>query len=224
MLFGPAAVHDVDRGQLVGQDRVRPVGFQDDGHRVDDLDRGHALHLLLPVRGRRQRALEGELHVLGGEILAAMELHALAQGELPAALDGLPGGGELGLKLQLGVAGDEAFIDLARHRDGRAFVLRMRIHGQGVALAGPSEGLGRSRGRDEREYGERYPPASELGHGTSPVGHFLAGRIWGRAFMGADRQTVDARVAPGQDVESGAAAAGRFSREREPRRGDFIQH
>ena len=66
------------RQRAVERHEVRPRLMQHELHlvRVDDHD---LLHLFLELRPLR--ALEAELHVLGGERVAVVEFHALAQGE-----------------------------------------------------------------------------------------------------------------------------------------------
>ena len=106
---------------------------------VNNLNRNDVLRLLLVVGCFVLGALEREGDVLGGEIRAVLELHALAEVEDPTVGAGFPAFGQFGLKVQVGVAGDERFVDLPVHRDGRPFILGMGVHRQGVALAGPAQ-------------------------------------------------------------------------------------
>ena len=71
------------RQRAVERHEIRPRLMQHEPHlvRVDDHD---LLHLLVQLRPFR--ALEAEHHVLGGERVAVVEFHALAQGEFVVAL------------------------------------------------------------------------------------------------------------------------------------------
>ena len=83
--------------------------------------------------------LERKDNVFGGKSRSIVELHAFAQLERPAIRAGFPTGRQFRLKQQVGVAGDQGLVDLTVHRNRRAFVLRMRVQGQRIALAGPAQ-------------------------------------------------------------------------------------
>ena len=71
----------------------------------------------LDVASRGAHALGREHHVVGGEILAVVELDALAQVEAPARrLDDLPALGQAGNDLQVLVALGQPLIDVAEQR------------------------------------------------------------------------------------------------------------
>ena len=66
---------------------------------------------------------------------------------------------------ELGVALDQRIVDVLVHRGGRAFVLRMRIEGEGVSLAGPAQGFGLDgRGQAKGGDSQRGDTSNEHGH------------------------------------------------------------
>ena len=122
---------------VVGHE-IGPGLLEPEAHaaRVRHLDRGDpVLHRL---RRRAPIALEGELHVVGGDGLAVVELRALAQHELvdEAVLGQAP---RLGQARRHGVAG---------HRLHHRVVQRVEHH---VRRAGPGRLRGVEPGRGERD-------------------------------------------------------------------------
>jgi len=83
--------------------------------------------------------LERKDNVFGGKSRSIVELHAFAQLERPAIRVSFPTGRQFRLKRHVGVTGDQGFVDLTIHRDRRAFVLRMWVQGQRIALASPAQ-------------------------------------------------------------------------------------
>ena len=90
------------------------------------------------ARGRREH------HVVGGEVLAVVELDALAQIETPARrLDHLPALGEAGNDLEILVALGQPLVHVAEHAMGEGLVQRVGIERLEVALEGETESRGR---------------------------------------------------------------------------------
>ncbi len=119
--FRPRLREDVPGVPLVVQDGVGCREDEIDGVIVDLDDLRSGRDAALDVRFRRQRALGREDHVVGGEGLAAMELHALAQMEAPSRrLDDLPAFGEAGDDLQILVALGQAFHHVAERAEREA--------------------------------------------------------------------------------------------------------
>ena len=97
------------------------------------------------------RARRGEHHVVGGEILAVVELDALAQMEAPAVrLRSFPALREAGDDLELLVALGEPFIDVAEHAMREGLVERIGIERLEVALERETECRGRRSGQRRR--------------------------------------------------------------------------
>ncbi len=98
--------HDREEDQSLEQEREGLVGDDVDGLRVDHLDLLDGADI--PVLGRLLRLVddpvERVLHVLGGERVAIVKLHALPDLELPLGVgQRLPRGRDGGLELELGV-------------------------------------------------------------------------------------------------------------------------
>ena len=120
---------------------------------VVDLDEfGVLRNAGLEVRTLRADAVGGEDHVVGGEVVAVLELDALAQMKAPAGrLRGLPTFGEAGENREILAALRQAFIDVAEMGVGRRFVERVGVERLEVALIGVAQRLRRNRrGREGR--------------------------------------------------------------------------
>ena len=97
-------------------------------------------------------AVGGKQYVVGGEGVAIVEFDVLAQMETPAGRLGcFPAFGQRRNDLQILVAGDQAFVDVAMMRDGRGFLERIGIERFEVALVGVAQGLGRCRRKRKGE-------------------------------------------------------------------------
>ncbi len=143
VLLRPLLVHDADRGDLVGQDRVRALGDDLDGVIVDLADLLDRVDVVLEIRGLAERPAQREYHVVCRERLALVERHPGAELELPdVRLDRAPRHRQARNLGQRRVAVDQAVVDLRVHGAGRTLVLGVRVHGESVALAGPAQGLG----------------------------------------------------------------------------------
>ena len=126
------------------QDRVRCLEDEIDGV-VVDLHRRHVGgHAAFDLAVGRAQALQREDDVVGGEVFAAVELHALAQAEAPlqAVVQDLPFLGEAGHDLQVPVALGQRFHDVAERAEGERFIQRVGVERVEIALERVFEGLG----------------------------------------------------------------------------------
>jgi hypothetical protein len=98
------------------------------------------------------QALDGEHHVVGGEVGAVVPLDAAAQVEDPGlGILLLPFRRERREDLELLAARDQRLVDVAVDGVGEQLVLRHRVGREVVALAGPPQGGGLGRnGKRER--------------------------------------------------------------------------
>ena len=143
VLFRPGLVHDEHVGQLAQQHRVGRRGLDLDRQVVDLARFLDAGGVGLVVRRGRHGAVHGEHHVIRREGGAVMELHAGAQLEaVQGGRDLLPLGRQARHHLEVLVVVHQRFVDVAVGGDRHAFVLRMRIKGEDVALGGPTERFG----------------------------------------------------------------------------------
>ncbi len=120
------------------QQRVRSVGRDAHGERVDDRDAGDRADIRYRRRARRgvEYPLQRELHRLGVEFLTIGEAHAAAQAELPGrVVNRAPG---------LGEARHQAHLRVAYHQRVEDVV----DHGRGLAQEAGIERVGRDRSRD----------------------------------------------------------------------------
>lgn len=141
--LAPCLRHDRDRRQVVGQDRVRPVGDEIDGEIVDLLYLLHRRQRAGEVGAGMGRPVEREHHVVGGERGAVMELDPLAQLEPPGGRIGLlPFGGEPGLELHLAVPPQQRLVKALVEQQQKGFLPRIWVHRVGIAVIGPAKGLG----------------------------------------------------------------------------------
>src|SRR4029078_13088315 len=93
-----------------------------------------------------------EDHIIGGEVLAVVELDALAQVEaLLERIDDLPFLGQAGDALEVLVAVSEALHDVAHGPEGEGLVEGVGVEGVEIALEGVAEGLGCGGGLGSRE-------------------------------------------------------------------------
>ena len=154
--LGPLLVHDVPGIPLIMQNGIGRGQDEIDGVVVDldDLDVGGDAGL--QVRALGANAVGREHHVVGGEGVAVLEFDALAQMEAPAGrLRRFPSVRPARDDLQILVARDQAFIDLAEMRMGGGLVERIGIERFEVALVGVAQGLGRCRHHRKCEDGSR---------------------------------------------------------------------
>ena len=116
--LGPLLVHDVPGVPLRMQNGIWRGQDEVDGVVVDLDDLGVGGNAGLQVRALGADAVGGEQHVVGGEGVAVLEFDALAQMEAPAGrLRCFPAFGQRRNDLQILVARDQAFIDLAEMGD-----------------------------------------------------------------------------------------------------------
>jgi len=128
VLNGPSFVDHKQRGQLVGQDRICALGGQMHGQIVNGFDQNDRGHLLFKIRSLALGAIDRKDHIGGGEILPAVEFHALAQLKFPfGRLNRLPAHRQLRHKGQIRIAVHQTLVNRAVHGNGGAFVLAMRI-------------------------------------------------------------------------------------------------
>ena len=138
---------------------------QDEVHRVvvdlDDLGVGG--NAGLQVRALFANAIRREDHIVGGEGIAVLEFHALAQMEPPAGrLRRFPALRQRGDDLQIPVAGHQAFEDMSEMGVGGALVQRVGVERFEVALVGVAQGLGRCRHHRQSAMIEAVAAASKL--------------------------------------------------------------
>ncbi len=160
------------------KDRVRVL--LDEVHRggVDLLHLAQRGGIAGDLRAGLARTLHREHHVVGGEGRAVVELHARPQLEAPAGGRGLlPAQGQLRHDVERLVAHHQALVDLAVHHVGQRLVLRERVHGLGVARAGPAQGLGLGSADGHQAKGHGQGPQATV-HGASSAGS--EGRSVGR--------------------------------------------
>ena len=117
-------------------------------HEIDgvivDLDGLHVgRRAALDLRAGAAHAVEREDHVVGGEVLAVVELDALAQMEAPLErVDDLPALGQARNDLEVLVALGQPLHDVAHGAERERLVQRVGIERVEVALEGVTEGLG----------------------------------------------------------------------------------
>ena len=151
VLLAPRLAHDPERVEVLEEDRVHRGERELDRRLVDLPRRADAGRVVVDLRGRHLAALHRVHDVVGRERRAVVELHALAQLEAPGQrADLLPFGREAGNDLQLAVTAGQALVDLAVHHVGHGLVLRVRVHGLRVALAGPAQRLRTGGGERQR--------------------------------------------------------------------------
>ncbi|MNV32095.1 hypothetical protein D3C71_1234220 [compost metagenome] len=182
VLFGPGAAHDAQLGQLVHQHRVGQVGVDVDGVGIDLFHAVNALGVDGEVGGLGLGPLQRELGVVGRELAAVAELHALAQRQAQLrGLDQLPLGGERWLGLEgLAVVFDQRVVHRAVHRVVHAHVLGVDVPGGNIHRAGPAEGLGLHSHRKRRGQRGREQEGLETHGGITPdqsVPHYGASRF-----------------------------------------------
>ena len=148
----PFLVHDVpgiplriENGIGRGQDEI-------DGEVVDLDDLGIERNAGLQVGALFANPVRGEHHIVGGEGVAVLEFHALAQMKTPAGrFRNLPAFRQPGDDLEILVTGDQPFKHLAEMCVRGALVQRIGIERFQVALVGVTQGLGRCRRHRESE-------------------------------------------------------------------------
>ena len=152
--LGPALVHDEEVGEVGGQDRVRPVCHHLDGVVIDGAHLGDGADQLLHVGVFLLGPLEGEDHVFRGEVLTAVELDPFAQLEGPdigVRFGGAPLRRQGRLEGAGHVADDQGFVHLVTNGVGRPLVLGVGVEREGIAGAGPIQGLrGGQRGAGQQ--------------------------------------------------------------------------
>ena len=124
--LGPLLAHDVPGlpFRIWNRIRRRPERNPPCSRRPDDV--GAAGNAGLQVRALLLNTLRREEHVIGGEGVAVLEFHALAQMEPPAGrLRRFPALRQSRDDLQILVAGDQAFEDLPEMGMGGALVERV---------------------------------------------------------------------------------------------------
>jgi len=156
VLLRPRLAHDVEIGDLLGEDRVGSVGHHLDRVVVDLVDRFDRRHHRLEVGALHADAVEGEQHVVGGEGRAVLELDALAQLEAPdLGRDLTPFRRQDGHRLQRLVAPDQRLVDIAHEGEEEGLVAGVGIHRVDIAVIGEAErlGLGRSQAANSNHHG-----------------------------------------------------------------------
>ncbi|MNT20631.1 hypothetical protein D3C72_1559460 [compost metagenome] len=155
-------LHDEDRRQVVQHQRVRLVGGQLDGVLVDHLlvdDRlGVDVELARAVLDGG-RTVQRPDHVLGGQLGAVVELHALADLEFPGeVVDQLPGLSQAGDDAAVRVHLDQRVEHVLRHVDIGEQVVEVRIHRGRRRTHGQFEvrGLGGAGERQAKGPGYRH--------------------------------------------------------------------
>src|SRR5436190_2911768 len=118
----------------------------------------------LDLRAGATHPLGGEDDVVGSEVLAVVELDALAQVEAPLeGVDDLPALGQPGDDLEVLVALGETLHDIAERTQREALVQRVGIERVEVALEGVAEGLGRGwRGGEAKRKRAGYDKGFDL--------------------------------------------------------------
>ena len=149
--------HDEHRVQVVRHHRVRRRGLQADRVAVDDLlrdDRPGEGGERAGARRERRRPVDRERDVLGGELRAVAELHALAELELPGRrIDRAPRLGEAGDEPHVLVDVRERLEDVPGDVVVRRDVDEVRVDRGDVGGHADAE-VGRSRRRRGEERGE----------------------------------------------------------------------
>jgi hypothetical protein len=171
--FAGVARDDGDRRHVGGQQRVRAVGVQPQGERVDDLDPGDGTdEAAEPARAVRHvgGAGQAEGDVVGGEVAAVMPLHPGAQLELPHALRHRgPALGEAGQQPGAGVLLHQPVEDVAGERVVRGGAEEVRIDRGDRPADADVEGLrGRRRRRGGQEQRGAQRQAVRNVHAASP--------------------------------------------------------
>src|SRR5258705_2802209 len=158
--------------EALDQDRVRLAGHDVDRVGVDHvgpLDGAEAAVDLVHALGNK--AIDGELHRLRVERLAVVELHALAELELPGErVDAAPGDGQLGHELA-------DVLRVPRHQRVVDVVEEVQVVDLG--------GLGRIEGRDVGALGDHQI----LGDGGSGGGR-APGQGQGEAARGGENRAL----------------------------------
>ena len=146
VLLGPDLAHHAPVGDLLRQDRIRPVGRHVDREVIDLGDRLDRRDHCLEVGALHADAIEGEDDVGGGERRSVVKLDALAELEPPdLRRDLLPFGRESRLDLEVLAPPDQGFVDVAHEGEQERLVPRVGVHRVDVAIIGETEGLGRCR-------------------------------------------------------------------------------
>ena len=167
MLLGPFLGEDPPGLPFVEKQRVRGLEEEVDRVVVDLHNFRVEGDAVLDVRARRMHAIGGKDHVVGGEILAVVELDAFAQVEAPMQrIERLPARREARLDLHVLAAADQALIDRAVDAEAEALVDRIGIDGLQFALEGETQGLrarlgreaGSGKDRSGAQRDEREPP------------------------------------------------------------------
>ena len=138
--FRPFLVHDEDTVQAAGQNGIRRTGFKCDRVTVDYANLFHAGDIDLHLRIRIGDPVVAEQHIVGVEIIAVAELHALAQLKRPnlAVVGNAPGFGQGWLDLEIGAAAYQTFINIAQKTDGEGYRMCMRVQTIGIRLETPT--------------------------------------------------------------------------------------
>ncbi len=166
VLLRPHLAHHVPVGHLLREDRVGAVGDDLDGEVVDLTDRLGGGEGRGDLRGARP--LEGEDDVIGGERGAVVELYPLAQLEAPDVGRGLrPFRRQGGRELQLLVALDEGFVDVAHEAQQSGFLPCVGVHRDDVAVIRPAERLGRKRRGSDSQGSDQPGGKQSITHGRN---------------------------------------------------------
>ena len=168
VLLGPGLAHDAQLGQLVHQHGVGQLGMDVDGVGIDLFHAVNALGVDGEVGAFGLGALQRELGIVGRELAAVAELHALAQRQAQlCGLDELPLGSERRLGLEgLAVVFDQRVVHRAVHGVVHAHVLGVDVPRRNVHRTGPAEGFGLHGQRQGRGQGGREQKGFET-HGGS---------------------------------------------------------
>jgi hypothetical protein len=156
MLLRPFLREDAPSFPLVDEQRVRRLENEIDRGVVDLHYLGVERHAALDVRAGGADAIGREDDIVGGEILAIVEFHALAQMKAPMQrIERLPARREARLDLHVLAAPDQPFIDRPVDAEAEALVDRIGIDGLQFALESEAQGLGAGLGREEGSCDDR---------------------------------------------------------------------
>ena len=158
VLLRPALRHDAPGFPFDVQDGVRCLGHEFNRVVIDLDDPLHAGEPGGQVRALGPDPVGGEQDIVGGEVLAPVELHPAPQMEAPAVGGhDLPPLGERRLDGEVGTAPDQPLVNVADEAQRERLVQRIGIHRIRISLEGEAKllGLGGGGGGEgERDDGE----------------------------------------------------------------------
>jgi hypothetical protein len=191
VLLAPGLGEDPERVQVLQEDRVHGRKLELDGQVVDLARLADGRGVVGDLRRRLLAALDRVDDVVGGEGRAVVELDVRPKLDPPDERRHLlPLRGEARHDRELAIAARQPLVHLPVHHVGHGLVLRVRVHGLGIALAGPAQGLRVQRGGRERERGAHEN--GESGHGGTPWRRFEQNRSVGRKTRAAAAAVLSA--------------------------------